>query len=455
MKRPSGLAYLVLAAVALAPVGLRIVTWAAGRHRPLDATLADAGRTLFNHEWTPHDPLANGGDGLGPVYNATSCVACHSQSGVGGAGPVRHNVTTFTVRLPSSHRPLADADDARQGVVHAHAVNARYQETLADIDRRLPPRERPTLAELDFVPPGHCGPLGLPVPRRGAILMPNGIHVSQRNTPALFGDGLIDQIPASAIIANERAQKLKWPAASFKNETLPRGRALRLADGRIGRFGWKAQSASLGDFVRDACANELGLSNPDHPQPQPLGHPEYKSPALDLTSEQCDQITAFVGSLPRPEERMPADQKMCQRIEFGRRLFATVGCADCHTPKVGPVDGIYSDLLLHNMGEQLAGGGSYGEPPLPEPDGSPGDGPSPGEWRTPPLWGVADSGPYMHDGRALTLQDAIRLHGGQGRSAAQRFAGLGGVDQYALISFLQTLKAPDRGFLQTLKGQGR
>ena len=66
------------------------------------------------------------------------------------------------------------------------------------------------------------------------------------------------------------------------------------------------------------------------------------------------------------------------------------------------------------MGADLVGGGSYGEPPLPLPDDSD-DGPAPSEWRTPPLWGVADSAPYMHDGRAPTLADAVKLHGGQAR----------------------------------------
>jgi CxxC motif-containing protein (DUF1111 family) len=436
MKRPSGLAYLVLAAVALAPVGLRVLTWSGGRHQTVDEQMADAGRALFVHQWTPRDPLANGGDGLGPVYNAASCVACHQQGGVGGGGPVPRNVTTFTVRAGSG------AGEAGQGVVHAFGIN--FQETLADIDPRLPRRERPTLAELSFVPPESCNALGLMLPRRGAIVMPRGIHVSQRNTPALFGTGLIDQIPASEIIANERWEQRPWGMASPTEERLPVGRALRLADGRIGRFGWKAQSASLGDFVRDACANELGLSNPGHPQPQPLGHPEYRSPGLDLTTEQCDQLTAFVGSLRRPEQRLPEDAKGCQGAAEGRKLFGTIGCADCHKPKVGDVDGIYSDLLLHNMGQELAGGGSYGQPPVPEPDGSPGDGPSPGEWRTPPLWGVADSGPYMHDGRAITLQDAIREHGGQGKRAADRFATLDPEKRYSLINFLQILKAPGR-----------
>jgi CxxC motif-containing protein (DUF1111 family) len=106
--------------------------------------------------------------------------------------------------------------------------------------------------------------------------------------------------------------------------------------------------------------------------------------------------------------------------------------------------GIYSDLLLHQMGEGLGGGGSYGEEPpdsSEEPD-SDGGSTSPSEWRTPPLWGVADSAPYLHDGRAATLAEAIKQHAGQAAPSANRFTGLSDVQQEELIAFLNTLRAP-------------
>jgi CxxC motif-containing protein (DUF1111 family) len=213
----------------------------------------------------------------------------------------------------------------------------------------------------------------------------------------------------------------------------------------VGRFGWKGQSSSLASFVRAACANELGLGNPGQEQPRPLGRPDYQPPGLDLTDEQCDQLTAFVANLPRPDERLPEDPAAAADARAGKGLFRSVGCADCHTPDLGGVGGLYSDLLLHRMGEELQGGGSYNEPPRPvNPDTPSGDGPSPGEWRTPPLWGVADSAPYLHDGRAPTLEEAIALHGGQGADAARRFAGLGGPRQAQLVAFLKTLRAPAR-----------
>jgi CxxC motif-containing protein (DUF1111 family) len=427
MKRPAVVWYVGLALLAAAPLCVRAYTWWAHRPQPVDPVQAQAGGVLFRHEWKPNDPLA-GGDGLGPVYNAKSCVACHFQAGPGGGGGVGNNVTTFTVR--QANGPL------RSGVLHAFAT--RFLETLADIDSSLPRISRPALAMLVPAESRHSK----------LIELPDGVHLSQRNTPALFGAKLIDDIPERTILANERATRLKWGMTPASVDNMPVGRASRLPDGRIGKFGWKGQSAGLADFVQAACANELGLGNPGQPQPQPLGRPNYQPPGVDLTQEQCDQLTAFVASLPRPVERIPERPAECERAAAGKKLFHAIGCADCHTPDVGPVPGIYSDLLLHRMGEILVGSGSYNEPPrphkpaVPEPETEPSDEPRPDEWRTPPLWGVADSAPYLHDGRAATLEDAIRLHAGQAARSARHFKDLGPEEQGQLVAFLQTLRAP-------------
>jgi CxxC motif-containing protein (DUF1111 family) len=427
--------YLVVGFVALAPVGVRVLTWSKFRPQPIDPEMAQAGQTLFVHEWKPNDPLSPGGDGLGPVYNANSCVACHNQGGQGGAGGIEHNVTTFISRPMSPGCQTNQPQVVREGVIHSQAWDG-FQETLSHADPQLP-ATRPNPAQI------------VPLPRmeRSRVAMPSGTQVSQRNTPALFGANLIDAIPDRVIIANERKERLKWGLVPTKSEDLPAGRALRLADGRVGHFGWKAQSASLSAFVQAACANELGLGNPGQAQPQPLGKPFYRPAGLDLTQQQCDQITAFVASLPRPVERLPEPGIDRDRVFAGKRLFERVGCADCHTPNVGGVEGLYSDLLLHDMGQPLEGGGSYNDPPRPpvpdrNPDGTPGDSPQPGEWRTPPLWGVADSAPYLHDGRAQTMEQAIEMHGGQATRSARQFAELGKNEQTYLVMFLRTLRAP-------------
>jgi CxxC motif-containing protein (DUF1111 family) len=416
--------YLVVAILVLLPAGWRMRTWRTALPPDVEPTMAQAGEKLFLHDWTPNDPLCGGGDGLGPVFNATSCVACHKQGGVGGSGGLQHNVTLFVVR------PTQPGQKSREGVIHKQAT--KYPENLSQVHSGLPSLTQPTLRDLVNLS-GH---------NNRCIPMPTGVHVSQRNTPALFGDKLIDEIPEREIIAVERRQRLRWGLDTADGEQAPVGRALRLADGRIGRFGWKAQTASLADFVQAACANELGLGNPGQAQPRPLSYPDYPTPGLDLTPQQCQQLTAFVASLPRPVERLPQQAASREQASSGKQLFGTIGCAECHTPNLGSVEGLYSDLLLHRMGEDLVGGGSYNEPPLPALDEQLSPGAHPSEWRTPPLWGVADSAPYLHDGRAASLEEAIRLHGGQGARSARRFTQLSMEAQSQLVTFLKTLRAP-------------
>ncbi len=190
------------------------------------------------------------------------------------------------------------------------------------------------------------------------------------------------------------------------------------------------------------CANELGLGNPLQAQPASLSQPNYRPRGLDLTDKQCDLMTAFIASLPRPREVIPASAAEAARAVAGKKQFKQIGCTNCHTPDLAEAQGIYSDLLLHQMGEGLGGGGSYGgEPPdsSAQPD-SDGGSTSPSEWRTPPLWGVADSAPYLHDGRAATLAEAIKLHAGQAAPSANRFTSLSDVQQEELIAFLNTLR---------------
>jgi len=421
--RWSWLAWCLLTALlTFVPVGLRVLTWERPGSVNLDPEMVEAGEVLFNHEWQPNDPLCPNGDGLGPVYNANSCAACHQQGGVGGGGGDGHNVLTFASRAGSSGQ-------LREGVLHNFSTAEKFSETLQDLHTSLPASGALAL----MTKPGPMATLSTPSA---------DVALSQRRTPALFGAGLIDAIPYRAIVANERKQRLRQ-GMSGKEDDVPLGRLLHLGNGRVGKFGWKAQTATLSDFVQAACANELGLGNPGQAQPTPLGDPGYRPVGLDLTLQQCDQITAFVASLPRPVEKAPIEPALRHSAVEGKALFSKMGCADCHTPTLGSVEGIYSDLLLHKMGMDLSGSGStyYGHP-RPGPNLASADGPRPDEWRTPPLWGVADAAPYMHDGRAATLEDAILAHGGQGGRAQERYRNLGPEGQGHLLTFLGTLRAP-------------
>ena len=253
------------------------------------------------------------------------------------------------------------------------------------------------------------------------------LSLSERNTPALFGLGQIDAIPPEVLIATAAQQ----PAEI-------RGRVNRSPEGRVSRFGWKAQLASLHEFVRSACANELGLEVPGHPQAiSPLA-PTAKAKGLDMTEADCDALVAYIRALPAPVVIDPSGPHGAREMEEGRRLFVAVGCATCHMPSLGDVQGIYSDLLLHDMGPSLSDSGTYYG--FQSPDSF--AGPTAQEWRTPPLWGYRDSGPYLHDGRARNLEQAVALHEGQSHESAHRFFSLTAEDRFQIEAFLKSLVAP-------------
>ena len=188
-----------------------------------------------------------------------------------------------------------------------------------------------------------------------------------------------------------------------------------------------------------ACANEIGLGNPGMPQARPMVCTSYPSVEDDLGPDQFRSLVAFVDTMPRPIEAAPSDPDQRGRAEHGRQLFRQIGCADCHIPDMGGVEGVYSDFLLHRMDDPAQGSGSYADtPPVPLPE----DHPRPEEWKTPPLWGVADSAPYLHDGSCPTLEKAVLKHHGDAENVRVAYEHLNSVDRAAIIGFLKTLRAP-------------
>src|SRR5262249_8396256 len=121
-----------------------------------------------------------------------------------------------------------------------------------------------------------------------------------------------------------------------------------------------------------------------------------------------------------------------------KKLFLKVGCAICHVPTMAGVEGFYSDLLLHRIEDQTPEFGYVRTPPAPLPDHIPRD----GDWKTPPLWGVADSAPYFHDRASATLEAAILRHAADAKSVTRAYRALPQNDQAALVTFLRSLKAP-------------
>jgi CxxC motif-containing protein (DUF1111 family) len=384
-----------------------------------DAATKTAGLALFEHEWQPHDPIASG-DGLGPVFNARSCVACHFQGGVGGGGGNDRNVRAFEAM------PTGPDQGVRSGLIHAFAVENRFLEGSDLLRKRFP------------VLPGAIRIVG------GCQIFVQDfdpLRSESVNSTALFGAGWVDRISPRSITHQSLSRSLDSIGRELSGDFrgMPAGRYRVLPDGRVGKFGWKAQFATLEEFVAAACANEIGLGNPTMVQAKPMGCGDYPDVEPDLNSEQFRQLVAFVDTLPRPESpTTPTDEE-----RRGERAFASVGCAICHTPDMGGVAGIYSDFLLHSLTNPETGGGGYSKafnlaefPP-------PADHPKPDEWKTPPLWGVADSAPYLHDGKAASLEGAILEHQGDAAPVLAAYRALPDDDRSALIAFLKGLKAPN------------
>jgi len=266
----------------------------------------------------------------------------------------------------------------------------------------------------------------------------------------LFGAGLIDSIADKKLLELAKAQTKLSPRTA--------GRVARTADGNIGRFGWRGQVGTLHEFVVSACAMELGLENPSRRQARNPLDPKASLAGDDLTAAQCDALVAYVAALPAPPPLEPESLQQADRVGHGEALFASCGCVACHVRDVGPVKGIYSDLLLHDLGVALAdpvpalnetgkggelppsGGSAYGGGRISESLAE--ASPERREWKTPPLWGIRDSAPYLHDGRARTLTEAILAHAGQAETSANKFRGLDYLSRSHLLDFLNSLGQP-------------
>ncbi|HYR30699.1 MAG TPA: di-heme oxidoredictase family protein, partial [Gemmatimonadales bacterium] len=257
---------------------------------------------------------------------------------------------------------------------------------------------------------------------------PSATARALRTSPVVFGRGLLDFVPDSVILA--------YADPDDKNHDGVRGRPNRFVDGRIGRFGRKAFVPTLREFNAGAFVAEMGVTDPAQPTEENIGGkpiPAGVDVAADpeLTQEAFNVTDDFVRFLAPP-----TPLKVGKEGRRGRQLFSQLGCAACHVPtlRTGPRGmpafrnrevAAYTDLLLHDMGPDLADIclGQAG----------------PADFRTEPLLDLRGAEHFLHDGRATTLEQAIELHGGEGSGARDRFKGLSATDRAAVVAFLKSL----------------
>ena len=335
-------------------------------------------------------------EGLGPAYNGTSCAVCHSVPAVGGTSSIAE--TRAGRRGPRGEFIPLDASGE-------------------------------SLFQLFSVPSHACQ----------AIIPPEATIVARRVPIPLFGAGLVEAIPDDTLL------ELEDPFD--RNRDGVSGRAARIVDlasgeQRVGRFGWKAQHAMLLVFGADAYRNEMGITNDLFPQELALGVSQDRMRVCDPLPDPEDVrdprtgrrgIDNFVSFLKflAPLGRRPLDET----TRTGERIFGALGCATCHVPSLitGPSANplfhrrsvpLFSDLLLHDVG---TGDGIQQEAGAPE------------EIRTPALWGLRSRRPFLHDGSAATIQDAIRRHAEEAELARRRFDESSDDAKAALIAFLTSL----------------
>ena len=335
----------------------------------------------------------NPASGLGPIFNDRSCAACHSRPAIGGASNIL--VTRFGKAANGTFDPLT-------------AIGGSLLQDKA-------------------IAPGALEH----VPQQANV-------VAHRQTTPLFGMGLIEAIPDQAIIDNAaREQQAGLHGVVSMVTDVVSGRT------RVGRFGWKAQQASLLAFAADAYLNEMGITNRFFPTENAPNGNLVKLAQYDAVSDpedavdpatgrsDIDTVADFMRLLAPPPPAPPSPASAA-----GQKLFGSTGCAGCHTPQMqtgrSPVAALdrkpvflYSDLLLHDMGalgDGIAQASANGR-----------------QFKTAPLWGLRAGAPFLHDGRANTIDDAIRLHDGEARRARDNYLHLQELQRQQILAFLNTI----------------
>lgn len=375
---------------------------------PLDVAV---GKALFDRMWVPAPASTRGSDGLGPLHAARSCAGCHpgggSRSAARGDGTL--DPSAFAVRLGGDAGP-GDPVYGRQIQPLGTALVAPEAAVALDLAASPDPALGPmaTAVRLDALAYGRLAP---------------GTRLEARRAPSLRGAGLLAGVADATLSALADPDDRNGDGVSGR-----RGG---------GRFGWKALEPTLVAQTEAALALDLGLSSPGRPRhagdctaaesacmAAPHGDGGHAD-GVEVPADVVRALVAYVAALPAPHPATDGD---------GAAVFHDTGCAACHVPALADAAGrpvpAFTDLLLHDLGPGLAGG---------FPEGAA----SAAEWRTPPLWGlgaaVRRGDRLLHDGRAATVDEAVRWHAGEAAAARAGYLALPPDQQARLAAYLEGL----------------
>ncbi|AEG93526.1 di-heme oxidoreductase family protein [Ramlibacter tataouinensis] len=424
------------------------------------ANLPDAERTrfvignsFFKRNWVEAGASTTARDGLGPHFIARSCGACHALDGRGAPPAIRNRLNTeqpvsllLRLSIPGPADPHAGV---RPDPVYGDQLdNAAVQGVRPEGEVVI----RETLVQGRFADgtPYTLRKPGYSLRKLGYGPTHPQLMLSPRVAPQLIGLGLLEAIPESEILANARTQaEAPGPIKGVPNRVWD----VVARDVRVGRFGWKANAASLGHQTAAAFAADMGITSSLVPQEgctpaqkdclaAPRGRGEGNG--HDIDDRTFEDVVFYSATIAPPARRNAQDAQVLR----GQQLFAQAQCAVCHRPSYvtaqGPFPRLtsaalsrqqvfpYTDLLLHDMGEGLA-------------DGRPDFQANGRQWKTPPLWGlglireVNGHQRLLHDGRADGVLEAVLWHGGEAQASRDQVLEMSRADREALVRFVESL----------------
>lgn len=391
----------------------------------------EVGDSFFTQNWVTAPASTDQRDGLGPLFNAQACSSCHLHDGRGDADGPEPGLL-FRLSVPDGDGLVHDPgygdqiqDRSILGVEPEARVRRLYVDVEGQFDDGTPYTLRRPLHEFDDL-------------AYGAISVE--VMVSPRLAPPVFGVGLLEAIPEERILAVADPDDADGDGISGR----PNYVVQSTGETVLGRFGWKANVSTVEDQVAAAFSGDLGITSSVFPDENCTAIQVECSEAInggspEISDERLDDVAFYNRTLAVPARRNLDSPS----VVAGARLFDTLECGSCHTPRhetgTHSIDALvdqviypFTDLLLHDMGEELADG---------RPDGEA----SGTEWRTPPLWGIGLTETvnghvnFLHDGRARSLEEAIIWHGGEAERSRAGFTALDSEQRQQLIDFLESL----------------
>jgi len=398
------------------------------------------GNALFNRSWVTAPSSTTGQDGLGPTFNATSCSACHFKDGRGAPpADAGEEFLGLLLRLsvPGQDEHGGPPGDPNYGGQFNHRsvlgvpAEGRSTVTYEEVPGAFPDGapyslRRPSyvLSDLQFGPPAP------------------GLMLSPRTAPAMIGLGLLQAVPEETILARADEDDAGGDGISGRPNLVWDPKA---GGTRLGRFGWKANQAGLEQQTSGAFLGDIGITSPlfpseNCPPTQAACAAAIAGGSPEIDQDKVEDVTYYSHLLAVPARRDWQEPQVLR----GKAAFLAAGCGACHAPSLvtGTLDGFpelsgqtirpFTDLLLHDMGEDLA-------------DHRPDFLATGREWRTPPLWGIGlvavvnEHTDFLHDGRARNLAEAILWHGGEAEAAREAFRAMDEDERAALLRFLESL----------------